>query len=199
MCHNLQHDPTPCKPYHTPLTQYVCFGAHGWTSWKQIRRAVLKVTISTASQKSIKLLFTAHRLSRSCFMTVASDRYTLVMVEKSNPSWSNWKQTGFYIPENHTVAVLIPTGSPGGFFKEHRSLVCQFIRCWIWICIYRQLHCINKVILGLSFLWVQIHIQWTRPFITVKAKTHLKPLHQKISLFWQAFWRQTQLRLGQAL
>lgn len=31
MCHNLQHDPTPCKPCHTPLAQFVCFGAHGWT------------------------------------------------------------------------------------------------------------------------------------------------------------------------
>lgn len=72
MCHNLQHDPTPCKPCHTPLAQFLCFGAHGWTPWKQIWCAVMNVTISTGSlKKSIKLLFTAHWLRRSCFMTVA--------------------------------------------------------------------------------------------------------------------------------
>ena len=125
--------PLQTSPY--CLTQPVYFGWHDWNPWKQIRQTVLDITISTASQKSIKLLFTAHNHFTESKQAIMCQKTTVLLFKLFYSPQDH--QENLFQSADHLHSVASIYGAPS---------MCQFIRCWVWICIYCQLRCANKVI-----------------------------------------------------
>ncbi len=139
-----------------PYPHSICLlWAHCWTPWKQIRRALLNVTISAASQKSITLLFTAHRLSRSCFRTVAwfCCEWQVRFCYRRE-GWSLLKQLKanslLYTRKPHCCS-FIPHRITWRFFFFTDHLCANSSGAELEFRFYRQLRCTNKVILVCNF------------------------------------------------
>lgn len=156
MCHNLQHDPTPCKSYHTS-PHLICLLWHTWLKSLKTDMAccskcdnisrlpnINKAAVHSPQAWQIVLHDFSMILLRVTGTLLLSQRRLITLEATESKQAIIYQKTTlllFYSPQEHQE----------NFLQSKDHLCANSSGFEFEFCIYRQLRCTNKVILGCKF------------------------------------------------